>query len=410
MLVTTQIEIEARLVTGGEIRVSSLDPIDLDGPIVVDVPCQIVGGDFVVTGGPAFVVTSSDVEFRNVSIEGGRETFDDTYDVTQKLIYAQGTQSAPLSNVQIVDCRLFNSRGDNVWLEWCTLSTVRDCVIQHFLYSGVMLLSADRVKVNDNVIEDAPLTDGVVNTYGIAISDNVNTLAGRSTNVQVTGNVVSQIDWEGIDTHGGDVISIVGNTILGCPRGVALVTGNATRVVAPTRCLVVGNTIDGADARRPLLAAIYLAGIAGVSASGTIVGNQVLTYPTPFTTTYWARADTYLAHNSKPFVNWTNITMGPDYNSSSTYTPQFMIDGNTVHVTGGVIPKSGGVSARDAIGNIPHAGAWPSRLTFIRFVKGSNPAGGNAQLAVTPGGDLQMLYGVGTDTYTYFIGGSYQTP
>lgn len=408
MLVTTRLELEAALVTGGEVCVSSSATIELDAPLNVTVPTRVLGGSFHVTGGPAFVVTSSDVELRRVAITGGG--IDQPYDPTQKLIHVLGSAAEPLSNVQVIDCQLTESRGDNVWLEWTRLSTVRDCVIERFLYSGVMVLSGDRVKVNDNVIEDAPLTDGVANVYGIAISDTVNTVAARSTNVQVTGNVISLIDWEGIDTHGGDAVSIVGNTVLGCPRGIALVTGNVTRLVAPTRCLVVGNTVDGAGARRPLLYGIGLSGIAGTSASGTVVGNQVLTYPVPFQLDYWARDLTYVAQNSKPHVGWRSITLGSDYTVNAGYPAQYTVDGNTVTLRAGLIPKSGGVANRTDIGSLDKSAAWPSRLTFVRFAKGSNAGAGNAQVAVTPGGDVQMLYGVGTDAYTYFIDGSYQVP
>lgn len=408
LLVTTRLELEAALVTGGEVCVSNDVTIELDTPLNVTVPTRVIGGTFHVFNGPGFVVTSSDVEFNHVTIRGGG--VDLPYDQTQKLIYVLGTAAAPLSNVHVVDCRLTDSRGDNVWLEWTRLSTVRDCVIKRFLYSGVMVLSGDRVKVNDNVIEDAPLTVGVPNVYGIAVSDLTNTAAGRSTNVQVTGNVVSLIDWEGIDTHGGDAISIVGNTVLSCQHGIALVTGNATRIVAPTRCLVVGNTVDGAGARRPLGHGIGLDGIANTPASGTIVGNQILTYTVPFSLNYWARDLTYVAQNSKPHVGWRSVTLGSDFTVNPTYPLQYSVDGNTVFVRGGVIPKSGGVANRTDIGSLDKSAAWPTRLSFVRFAKGSNPGGGNAQVAVTTGGDLQMLYGVGTDAYTYFVDGSYQVP
>jgi parallel beta helix pectate lyase-like protein len=408
LLVTTRLELEAALVTGGEVYVANDVVIELDTPLYVTAPTRVIGGSFYVFNGPGFVVTSSDVEFRRVSIRGGG--IDLPYDPTQKLIHVLGSAAEPLSNVQVIDCRLTDSRGDNIWLEWTRLSTVRDCVIERFLYSGVMVLSGDRVKVNDNVVEDAPLTTGVPNVYGIAVSDLTNTLAGRSTNVQISGNVVSLIDWEGIDTHGGDVISIVGNTVLGCQHGIALVTGNATRIVAPTRCLVVGNTVDGAGARRPLGHGIGLDGIANTPASGTIVGNQILTYTVPYQLNYWARDLTYVANNSKPHVGWRSITLGSDYTANASYPAQYTVDGNTVTLRAGVIPKSGGVANRTDIGSLDKSAAWPTRLTFVRFAKGSNASGGNAQVAVTPGGDVQMLYGVGTDTYTYFIDGTYQVP
>jgi len=407
--VTTQAELEAALVTGYEVYVSPYDVIELDSPVTVTSPCRIVGGSFRVDEGPAFVVRSSDVELRRVTIVGGRSV-DGAYDQSQKLVYALGTAAQPLYDVRVVDCRMRGSRGDNVWLEYCRRSTVRDCKIERFLYSGVMIVSGDQVLVDRNSIVDAPLTAGVVNTYGIAVTDLTNTAAARSTNVQVTNNHVSLIDWEGIDTHGGDALTIVGNTVLGCPRGIALVTGNASRVVAPTRCLVVGNTVDGADARRPLAFGVGLFGVSGTPASATIVGNQVLTYTAPWQYDYWARDLTYWAANSKPHVGWRSIQLADDYLANASYPAQYSVDGNTVFIRGGVIPRGGGVATRTEIGSLDKAAAWPSRLTFVRFAKGSSPSAGNAQVAVTTGGDVRMLYGTGTDAYTYFIDGAYQVP
>jgi len=52
-------------------------------------------------------------------------------------------------------------------------------------------------------------------------------------------------------------------------------------------------------------------------------------------------------------------------------------------------------------------GEVPTVLTAVGFLKGSNASAGNGTLTVTTTGALQLLYGSGTDMYTYFLHGSY---
>ncbi|MGH3759470.1 right-handed parallel beta-helix repeat-containing protein [Actinophytocola sp.] len=407
-MITTQDELVAALRVGGEIHCDSGVVIPLTETMRVTVPCRIIGGHFTREAGAAFEVTTSRVEFDGVRIEGGGP--DAGYDVTQKLIHVRGSKDDPITGVDVHGCRLEGSRGDNVWLEWCTACTVHDNMISRFLYSGIMVISGNRLTINGNVIADAPLTAGVPNTYGIALTDVTNVAADRSRHITVVGNHVSLIDWEGIDTHGGESLTITGNTVLGCPRGIALITGNATRVLAPTHCLVTGNVIDVAGARRPALPGIFLAGISGTPASATIVGNQIVGYRTPIHTSFWSRGETYIGNNSAPQVPWSPIRMGADYHPDAESAPQYLVDGDTVHLRGGVIPKAGGVSARVEIGSMPDAVTWPTQLTHIGHVKGADPEAGDGTLAVTPEGALQLLYGNGSDTHTYFLTGSYRAP
>ena len=410
--VTTRAELDAALAAPGgsvEIVCDSATPITLTTPVVVDRPARILGGHFLVPDGTGFDITSSDVTLSGVHIEGGRPG---AYQASQKLVHAHGSQAAPLERVRVSECRLENSRGDNVWLTWCRDAAVTENMISAFLYSGVMVISGLRVMVANNLVRDAVLSPGVVNVYGIAITDTDNTEPARSRHCTVTGNHVSGIEWEGIDTHGGDRLTITGNHVTACPRGIALVTGNSSRLFAPTNCVVSGNTIDAGPGTRPPLAGVYLAGISGKAASATVVGNQITGYDDgapPFYATYWARADTYIGGNSRPFVPWTPIEPGADYTANPSYPPEFMVDGNMGFTRGGVIPKSGGVAARDAVGRVPNAAGWPETLTPLGLAKGSNPNAGNAQLAINPSGQLLMLYGAGTDGYTYWLNGSWPT-
>ena len=402
-LVRTQAELVAALAVGGDIRVDSSVTIALSAQMNVTLPTRITGGTFTRTTGAAFYITSSDVLLDSVKITGGGGS---AYDSTQKLIYAKGTSGVPLKNVRICGCDLRSSRGDNVWLEWCTDSAVESNYMATFLYSGVLVLSGKRVLVANNVIRDSPLSAGVTNVYGIAVTDLDNTLAARSVDCTIVGNQISLIDWEGIDTHGGDGLTVVGNTVTACPRGIALVVGNETRVAAPTRCTVAGNTVNGAGVRQAIREGIFLGGIAGVPADGTVTGNHVTNHSPTFSSSYVARDKLLIAANNEAFVPWTDITMDADYNPNGTYAPQFMVDGNTTYMRGGVIPKTGAV--RTNVGHLGSAFAWPVVLSFIGLVKGSNAAAGNGMLACDTAGLLQFLYTTGSDTYTYFLYGSFQ--
>lgn len=407
-MIATSDELEDAVGKGGEIQVDRDLTIPLPRTVRITRPCRILGGHFTRAEGAAFEITSGDVEFDGVQLGGGGTAAG--YDEDQKLIYAHGTADAPLTNVRVRNCTLNASRGNNVWLEWCTDALVEGNHIETFLYSGIMVISGRRVVIAHNLVRDAPLSAGVVNTYGIALTDLENTEAARSSDCTIIGNEVSLIDWEGLDTHGGDGLTFVGNTVLGCPRGIALVTGNETRVVAPTNNTVTGNTVNAKDARRPLLAGVFLGGIANKPASATIVGNQLVGYPTPIITDHWNRAATYVGHNSAALVPWRAVDLGDDYTADPDNPPQYLVDGNTVYFRGGVVPAEGGVSEHTDVGKLPTAAAWPTRTTVIGQVKGADPAAGSAQLTVTPSGELQMLHGEGTDTFTYWLTGSYRVP
>lgn len=394
-----------------DLVIDGLAEITLPAPIVLDWPVRIVGGRFKVLDGPALVIASSDVTIESCTITGGRDGAN-SYSSAQKLIQATGTAAAPLSRVTVRGCRLRRSRGDNVWLEWCADSLVADNVITEYLYSGVMGISGQRLIVSGNVIRDAPLSDGVLNTYGIAFTDLANTVEARSRDCTAIGNQVSLIDWEGIDTHGGDGISVVGNTVIGCPRSIAFVTGNDTRVTSPTRCVASGNTVNAAGSRLPAREGIFLGGIANVPADGTITGNHITGHSAAFGgLSFIDRAKTCIAGNSQPMIDWTAITMDGDYTADATNPPQYRIDGNTVYLRGNVIPKS--ATQRTTIGHIPNGHAWPSITTWLGESHGLATTAGRGLVGVLGGdsahpGTLQMFVFTGTDTHGYPLSGTYQ--
>lgn len=389
------------LCVGGEIHVNTSDEIGLSSSLEIVKPTVLIGGRFTVDKGPAIHITSSWVDIHRTKITGGS----DPYDKSQKLIHAEGTGNDPLCGITIRDCHLHNSRGSNIWLDWCQQSIVSGNVIDRFLYAGVMVVSGRNITVDGNIISDAPLIDPVVNTYGIAITDIDNTEDARSQDCTIVGNRVDLIDWEAIDTHGGRRITITGNTVTASPRGIALVAGNETRIGVPQECVVSGNTVDGSGARRSVRSGISVFGTSSNYADAVITGNSVTGYDTSVWTSNVDREKTLISGNTVPWVGWTPIVLDGDFIANTTHPPELCVDGRVVWMRGGVIPTSSG---RDFIGHVPSEYARPGHLTFLGYTHGSNPGAGGGMVGVWPDGKIQLFYHTGSDHYTYFLFGSYR--
>lgn len=404
-MITTEADLRAALQTGGEIYVDSSAMITLTGgPLQVTQPTKIVGGMLSVTSGPAFEITSSNVELDRVQILGGMSS--GGYESGQKLIWAKGTSTAMLENIVITQCRLFGSRGNNIWLDWCKDSTVSLNIIKRFYYSGIMLISCDGVTIQGNQVFDARMQDPVVNVYGIACTDYDNTVAARSKNITITGNRCHLIDWEAIDTHGGDGIVVTGNVVTASPRGIALVVGNASRLTAPVHCVVSGNLVNGQGARYTSREGIILVGLSTALASATVTGNMVLNHADLIHVNNTDRSRTNVAANSTPMRGWTPITMDGDFEGATgSLAPEYLIDGDAVWIRGAARPTG---SARDVIGHIADPSAWPASTTMVGYVQGSLPGSGNGMIGVQSDGTVRFYYHTGSDTAWYHLNGSYR--
>lgn len=296
-MITSERALEAALAAGGVVAVDSSVEIELTAPQRITRPTRLIGGSFRVSAQAAFRITSSQVEITGTTIVGPGVS--GTRDPEQKFLYAQGSADQRLTGITIHGNTLFGSCSDNIWLEWCADTRVQDNIINNYLYSGVMIISGDGVDITGNTIENAPLSEGVVNTYGIALTDLDNTVAARTRNSTVTGNRVHLVDWEGIDTHGGDRITVTGNTVTACSRGVALVVGNPSRSTAPTNCVVSDNYVNGEGARGSLREGIILVGTPNFLADGTITGNHIAgAYPRPIQVDHVDRKRTHIGQNS----------------------------------------------------------------------------------------------------------------
>lgn len=215
--------------------------ISLNRPVNVDKPVILRGGKFK-TSGIAFNVTSSDVTLDDVTIDG--PGLDAVYLSKSAAINVAGNISKYLTNINIRNCVINGVRDTGIQAEYVKEFEIVNNTISVFKYAGIMMLSVEDGDCSYNIISDAYQAATQSNSYGIAVSDLINTVEGRSRNVNVTFNTVKNIPlWEGIDTHGGDNIFIAFNTVEECKNGIVATVGNNNRVTAPINCRIIANSV-----------------------------------------------------------------------------------------------------------------------------------------------------------------------
>lgn len=409
--VSTFAALQTAAAAGGVVRLAGT--ITATASINVTLPTQFIGGKIILpenAGYPAFSVTSSNVTFDGIRFSGPGTTA--AYSIDSRFIYAVGTSSAPLKNVNVTNCEMIGSQTENIRYTWVQGSNISNNVIDDFLYAGVLLLSCQDVGVMNNTVTNGPLKAPVVNTYGIGATDSANTVAGRCKDIRIIGNTIRNIEWEAIDTHGGDGVIIIGNVISGSARGIALVVGNETRLTVPINCVVQGNKIEKGSYSGSEREAISLFGLSGNLADATITGNIVRGYSAAnsiWLSAYINPAKTLIEGNSHPHIPWTNMTLDntASWTVNASFPPQYMLEGRMVHLRGfATAASSSTVNTR--IGTLPAVCA-PDRLTFVAASHGSNSAAATGVIGVYPTGEVWMLYRTTPgDLYSYPVEGSYQ--
>lgn len=224
----------------------------------------------------AIEVTASDVQILGLEIEGAGNT---SYNASGKLIVVTGTANgagvAPtrISRVLIRDCRLYEAGRCGVQVLYADRVKVTDNHIHDVAYCGIEFLSVNESKADNNDIRDVtPGTSG--NMYGIffsQVNDADTTRYPQCEQVSACHNHVENIDWEGIDCHGGDSIDFSHNTLINCGDSNAAIAlihaddASSVAIVPATNVRVVGNTIKGSQQY----------GIATSSGSSTVIHRNI---------------------------------------------------------------------------------------------------------------------------------------
>lgn len=215
------------------------------------------------------------------------------YNAQEMGIVADGTNSlAPSSRIKIENVHVESWGRSGIELRHVQRAVVERSEVADVIYFGVAFLSVSGGRIDGNwihnVIGDNPGL-GNDNSYGISLSRfDVASLANDALpeRIVVKGNLVeSVLLWEGIETHAGAGITIFGNTVQGCRRGISAGSGDDASgdpTYAPQRVSITGNTVYWDGSIGTAFEGIILhgaydssSGLVNEYATGVISGNYI---------------------------------------------------------------------------------------------------------------------------------------
>lgn len=257
--------------------------VDIDDDAVADVMTQmnVPGDQFYVPTGSNLTITAPIIFNTTARIEGGGT-------ITQRTPGQPGITIGPAAHGSIVRDIILNGTGyatlasnsmgirvfgtsasdrlrdvliDNVrinnWQQYGIHSdlsdnlTITNCEINGAHYAGIGLLSPRGWKIIGNQIGTVQGLASNSNGYGIyasRLSSFTEAERPRAQQGLVAFNTISDVPtWEGIDTHAGVDIAIIGNKSYNCRVGIAVVSGvNAAGAAAfgVKNITVIGNLCD----------------------------------------------------------------------------------------------------------------------------------------------------------------------
>jgi len=172
----------------------------------------------------------------------------ETYVGGMRGINSNGTPESPCVGCHIRDVNVRDMGDIAICTEWWTDSTITGGVLTELGYAGVIVMSPERMTIDRVTVENVHQTT-TPQTYGISVTDRVNTAEGQATDVTVSNCLVKNVaDWTALSTHGGARIVFAHNRVIGCHRGIIYGAGHPSRVVTATDGLAIGNIVDGEGA------------------------------------------------------------------------------------------------------------------------------------------------------------------
>jgi parallel beta-helix repeat protein len=225
-----------------------------------------------------FYVYSSNVIIKNLTLDGFQSA---TFQPNALGIWCGGAPRANLSFTNLV----LKHWEDGIGVSHASNAKIANCTISDIVYAGVEFDSVTGGVITNNTISNCHGdTLGHPTCYGIAVSRNVGpgelTSDPNSSNVTVSNNTISDVAWEGIDTHGGQNLSFIGNKLYRCLNGIAVMSSTnfaGTYVYPPVNCTVDGNIIDSQSVGLSSWGIYVNGGIVGHFSTGTILRNNQVT-------------------------------------------------------------------------------------------------------------------------------------
>lgn len=249
-------------------------------PLLIDKALTILADgaifNFVTANSGGIEITASDVDIKGAIVQGPQYALSHA---AETAFYIHGaTAAAPVTGIKITNTKILNWGDAAIEMEFVQDFTIHQNEISDCYYAGVLGFSVSDGVVTENNIQNIV---GAGNAYGIAITREALDIADypRSKNVVVANNTIRDIpNWEGIDTHAGEKISIIGNVISHVLYPISV--GPSSDDYAALDCTVENNILDSEVTDGSYGAGIIFvgsrSGAATVNAStGTIVGNII---------------------------------------------------------------------------------------------------------------------------------------
>jgi hypothetical protein len=220
-------------------------------------------------GATAVTVNANDVTLDHMTIRGPQAM---TFNSSEKGI----DTAAGITRLSILNST--SSRFGNICVRAYKVTdlTIRASTIEDCVYGGIMGLSLIRGSVSANTVRRIGVNGSATNggnAYGITMSQQNPATDAHSADTVVSDNVVEDVPtWHGLDTHAGQRIQFLRNTVRGSMRGI-FVTG-AEGGGRSTDVVTDGNRVEApVGFHQTAINYVY-------STGGRLTNNTIIGWPT----------------------------------------------------------------------------------------------------------------------------------
>ena len=269
--------------TGGSLDLTGCSYTVASNNVAISRSMTIKGGTLVASASGLLITAS------NVTVSGMR-LLGPGYDAQRYHfgISVRGASAASyVSNITLSGNTISGWDGNGIDASFVDGFTISNNVVSDIWYAGIGGTSVKSGQISGNQISNIVGTTA----YGIYLSRMYGGLAvyPRSSDVQVSGNTIEDVpNWDGLNTHAGQRIQFINNTIRRCRNGIfvsgAYDTSGGTETFAPLDVTVNGNTLESGVTNGSRYTGIWFSGADnGLGtytelATGSISGNTVTGY------------------------------------------------------------------------------------------------------------------------------------
>lgn len=196
----------------------------------------------------AISITADNVSIVGIKFVGPSSA---AYVAGENCIQTNGTFATNRDGLTVANCEIYNFGSYGINAEYTNNITISDNYIHDVGYGGVFFRSCITGWIQNNRISD--ITPGSsANMYGITLSHTDSPAPTSKTSsthfcygINVIGNELQNIAWEGIDAHGGYEIIVSDNKIYNTKSGIAVSSSSGgSNNYAGGQNIISNNVID----------------------------------------------------------------------------------------------------------------------------------------------------------------------